>query len=253
MFTTVSKNHIFYQNAKENSKKPPWFIDCGRNEAEEILKKFQNYGNVLIRPNSSFAKNGSYALSAATKLNGEVKFVHYQINRTPNGFKLEVQSKPAPMPCLHSVLDFYISAAGFQDHRGFVIDPKGNDGKYVDMSNSKNTKEHEYVPMSGCPKRRSSAPPVSLEYINASLKPGCGDGQDYINVNGTKAKIPARTHSLTHDDNANYPQPHGKNDKLPLCRARPVPLEPIYLEPSNADEDDDDDLDIYTFASNVTR
>lgn len=272
-FPTISNNHIYYKNPKENLKKPPWFIDCSRNDAEDILKIYQQYGNVLIRPNSSFPKNGSYALSAVTKHSGETKFVHYQITRTPTGFKLEVQSKPSPMPSLNDVLQYYVDAAGRHDHHALMIDPReststkaekkggpangaGSSRQYVNVNDS--SEKELYLPMTGASnphqiQRRVSAPTVTRDYVNLSRGTGRGRGgelnenefdeespreggsSDYVNMNGG-VRTTGRAQSLRNAGKSSSLS----DDKVPSFRAPAPPLEPIYLQPSNADDSSDD-------------
>lgn len=272
-FTTVSEHHLFYMNPKDNIIKPPWYINCSRKDAEEILKKHREYGNVLIRPNSNFAVNGSYALSAVTISGGENKYVHYVISRATDGFKLEVQSKPPSMACLQDVLDYYIKAAGCQTHHAMVIDPteisntkpsrrnpvaakKTSD--YVNLPESSGTglrtsapvDESIYIPMTGSSSRESHA------IMRRNSAPVNNHKRDYVNMPKATGAYPKTSDHYINGNELGFDEPKGHGHDYinvatvvpgrtsrprspnPMLKANSFPVAGRDVQDDDEDEDD---------------
>ena len=56
--------HLFSNNPELNRDVPSWFYDnCSRAQAEKVLILGAHFGNVLMRPSSTFQRTQKYVIS----------------------------------------------------------------------------------------------------------------------------------------------------------------------------------------------
>ncbi|KAL4228012.1 Src y 2 domains-containing protein [Mactra antiquata] len=107
--------HMFYKDRQKNKTPPSWFVPhCSRELAEKLLEKTNNldYGNTLMRESKTYLQDGSYVITRIfVNANGKISYDHYEVIRTVEGYKVNVQNPHSPMKCLHDVLDYYINTS----------------------------------------------------------------------------------------------------------------------------------------------
>ncbi|XP_060563502.1 uncharacterized protein LOC132722900 isoform X25 [Ruditapes philippinarum] len=120
--------HKFYNDHNRDQKPPSWFIPhCSREMAEKVLERAvtENYGNTLMRESTSYLSNGSYVISKinVNKRDGRVEFEHFEVIRTSQGYKVNVQNHHQPMKCLQDVMDYFVGTSGGSTRPLEVNDP----------------------------------------------------------------------------------------------------------------------------------
>ncbi|XP_053405738.1 uncharacterized protein LOC123566534 isoform X4 [Mercenaria mercenaria] len=121
--------HKFYNDHNRDQAPPSWFIPhCSREMGEKLLERAisNNYGNTLMRESTSHLSNGSYVISKINinKRDGSVEFEHFEVIRTAQGYKINVENRHLPMKCLKDVMDYFVGTSGGSTRPLQVNDPK---------------------------------------------------------------------------------------------------------------------------------
>lgn len=108
-----NETHMFYRDSARNRDIPSWFFDrCDRSQAECLLTSNRKFGNVLMRPSTTFPNNHKYVISMRRDVSGGTNLNHYEVVRCSEGYSINVDNKHAPMKCLSEVMDYFIGVAG---------------------------------------------------------------------------------------------------------------------------------------------
>ncbi|KAI0226025.1 hypothetical protein LSAT2_023273 [Lamellibrachia satsuma] len=105
--------HLFYRDSTRNRDVPSWFFDgCDRTQAECLLTSNRKFGNVLMRPSTTFPDSHKYVISMRRDVSGGTNLNHYEVVRSAEGYSINVDNKHSPMKCLSEVMDYFITVAG---------------------------------------------------------------------------------------------------------------------------------------------
>lgn len=165
------------------SEMPECYHMVSRTEAENLLEKNQEQGNLLLRPSRD---NTSLAVTTRQELNGRSIFKHYRVTRCPDGgFDIAVDS---PIRCntLHDVITCLVAKTGG------VLKPLLVEQMYErNITFVKNSKENgERTVQSGTSPPKVPPKPVSNQkspvendegiYLNASDDEFGADEEPYL-------------------------------------------------------------------------
>ncbi|XP_062815861.1 signal-transducing adaptor protein 2 [Anolis carolinensis] len=92
-------------DARKEKELPDCFFMVSRTEAEVLLEKNENCGNMLLRPGRDCQ---SISLSTRQKLNGTVTIKHYKINVDGGEYIIDVE-EPHRCSSLQEVVDFFVN------------------------------------------------------------------------------------------------------------------------------------------------
>ncbi|KAG9270137.1 signal-transducing adaptor protein 1 [Astyanax mexicanus] len=156
------------------SEMPVCYQPVPRAEAELILERNQEKGNLLLRPGRD---GSSFAVSTRQDLNGSV-FRHYRVSRRQEGgFAIDIEN-PIPCETLHDVITCLV------DMTGGLLKPLVLEGAYEDnivfVDSNKESGEKSFIsasppPLTGAPKPvpkpRADTAPVQSECSNEYMIP----------------------------------------------------------------------------------
>ncbi|XP_043823466.1 signal-transducing adaptor protein 2 isoform X3 [Dromiciops gliroides] len=87
-------------------EKPPCFLNVSRVEAQLLLEKHPDCGNMLLRPGSD--GSGGFSITTLQILNGAEVVKHYKVKREGLGYVIDVE-EPVSCSSLHDVVNYFVS------------------------------------------------------------------------------------------------------------------------------------------------
>ncbi|KAJ6654486.1 hypothetical protein lerEdw1_006907 [Lerista edwardsae] len=95
--------HSFSPDQEENKAFPDCFYKFSRTEAELLLEKNENCGNMLLRPGGD---GKSISVTTRQKVNGTAIIKHYKINQVGGEYIIDVE-EPYRCSSLNKVVEFF--------------------------------------------------------------------------------------------------------------------------------------------------
>ncbi|XP_056678416.1 signal-transducing adaptor protein 2 isoform X3 [Monodelphis domestica] len=131
-------------------EKPSCFLDVSRVEAQLLLEKYPDCGNMLLRPGSD--GSGSFSVTTRQMLNGVEQVRHYKVKREGRSYIIDVE-EPVSCSSLHDVVNYFIS-----NTKGALV-PFHPDEDYEKVLGE--AKQTQQLPGPGrSPRLPTSVPPV---------------------------------------------------------------------------------------------
>ncbi|XP_020826935.1 signal-transducing adaptor protein 2 isoform X2 [Phascolarctos cinereus] len=87
-------------------EKPSCFLNVSRVEAQLLLERYPDCGNMLLRPGSD--RSGGYSITTRQTLNGAEVVRHYKVKREGHGYVIDVE-EPVSCSSLHDVVNYFVS------------------------------------------------------------------------------------------------------------------------------------------------
>ncbi|XP_027707068.1 signal-transducing adaptor protein 2 isoform X1 [Vombatus ursinus] len=87
-------------------EKPSCFLNVSRVEAQLLLERYPDCGNMLLRPGSD--RSGGYSITTRQTLNGAEVVRHYKVKREGLGYVIDVE-EPISCSSLHDVVNYFVS------------------------------------------------------------------------------------------------------------------------------------------------
>ncbi|KAK3534524.1 hypothetical protein QTP86_016600 [Hemibagrus guttatus] len=137
---------------------PACFRPVSRTEAEVLLERHPDCGNMLLRP----GRDGtSLAVTTRQDLNGSV-FRHYRVTQKPQGGYIIDVENPIPCPTLHDVINALVEKTAGTLQPFLLEEPYEENITYI-SSNDENGERMLHCAPTGTFPRRPSLPPKGPE------------------------------------------------------------------------------------------
>ncbi|XP_051827872.1 signal-transducing adaptor protein 2 isoform X1 [Antechinus flavipes] len=88
-------------------EKPSCFLNVSRVEAQLLLEKYPDCGNMILRPGSD--RSGGFSITTLQTLNGAEVVRHYKVKRESLGYVIDVE-EPVSCCSLHDVVNYFVSS-----------------------------------------------------------------------------------------------------------------------------------------------
>ncbi|XP_068942905.1 signal-transducing adaptor protein 2 isoform X2 [Petaurus breviceps papuanus] len=87
-------------------EKPSCFLNVSRVEAQLLLERYPDCGNMLLRPGSD--RSGGFSVTTRQMLNGAEVVRHYKVKSEGLGYVIDVE-EPISCSSLHDVVSYFVS------------------------------------------------------------------------------------------------------------------------------------------------
>ncbi|XP_074164290.1 signal-transducing adaptor protein 2 isoform X3 [Sminthopsis crassicaudata] len=91
---------------RRTQEKPSCFLNVSRVEAQLLLEKYPDCGNMILRPGSD--RSGGFSITTLQTLNGAEVVRHYKVKRESLGYVIDVE-EPISCSSLHDVVNYFVS------------------------------------------------------------------------------------------------------------------------------------------------
>ncbi|XP_068942908.1 signal-transducing adaptor protein 2 isoform X5 [Petaurus breviceps papuanus] len=191
-------------------EKPSCFLNVSRVEAQLLLERYPDCGNMLLRPGSD--RSGGFSVTTRQMLNGAEVVRHYKVKSEGLGYVIDVE-EPISCSSLHDVVSYFVS-----NTKGALV-PFYPDEDYEKVLGD--AKPSQQLPVPGKPPWVSTPlPPVPAQDENYIIPISDEPTAQYVNEDEVAQFCRLKAPALPLRPLAG---PKPKKQGKPLPRVPPVP------------------------------